>query len=43
VAIIILIAPIAYIACATPKTLAHNKSKSPSLSNFTLTKTPFKA
>jgi hypothetical protein len=40
VAIIILATLAAYIA---PKTLAYNKSRLPSLSNFALAKTPFKA
>ena len=42
-AIVILAAPTAYIACVTLKTLAYNRGKSPFLSNFALAKTPFKA
>jgi len=43
VAIIILAAFITRIAYAIFKTLAYNKGKLSSLSNFTLIKTPFKA
>ena len=42
-AIIILAAPITCVAYATFKTLACNKGRLPSSSNFAFTKTPFKA